>query len=164
MSDLSCGTNTNSGGGMPTNKVIESGDLVLSDFQPCLQGYWGDSCNTIVVGTAIAEKREIFDLVKDGLEMGIRAIRPGVQANEIDWLMRKHIGSYPHHSGHGVGTAYHEGPRITPYNETRLEPGMIIALEPAVYKENYGIRLEHLMLVTETGSEQLTQFKHRFEQ
>lgn len=164
MSDLSSGANTNSGGGMPTNKVIESGDLVLSDFQPCLQGYWGDSCNTMVVGTATTEQRRTFDLVKEGLEMGIRAIRPGVHANEIDRLMRKHIGSYPHHSGHSVGTAYHEGPRITPYNETRLEPGMIIALEPAIYKEDYGVRLEHLMLVTVTGSEQLTQFKHRFEQ
>lgn len=117
----------------------------------------------MVVGTATAEQREIFNLVKEGLEIGIRAIRPGVQANEIDRLMRKHIGNYPHHSGHSVGTAYHEGPRITPYNETKLEPGMIIALEPAIYKEEYGVRLEHLMLVTSTGSEQLTHFKHCFE-
>jgi Xaa-Pro aminopeptidase len=164
MSDLSSGTNTNSGGGMPTNKVIESGDLVLSDFQPCLQGYWGDSCNTLVVGAATAAQKKIFNLVKEALEMGMQAIRPGIRASEIDRLMRKHIGDYPHHSGHSVGTAYHEGPRITPYNETKLEPGMIIALEPAIYKEDYGIRLEHLMLVTNTGSEQLTQFKHRFEQ
>jgi Xaa-Pro aminopeptidase len=40
---------------------------------------------------------------------------------------------------------------------------MIIALEPAIYKEEYGIRLEHLMLVTSSGCEVMTQFKHRFE-
>jgi Xaa-Pro dipeptidase len=164
MSDLSCGTGTNSGGGMPTNKIIRSGDLVLSDFQPCLQGYWGDSCNTMVLGTATAEQKKVFIRVKEVLEIGIQAMKPGVRASDIDYLMRKHIGDYPHHSGHSVGTAYHEGPRITPYNETELEPGMVIALEPAIYKEDYGIRLEHLMLVTSNGSELLTQFKHRFEQ
>jgi Xaa-Pro dipeptidase len=164
MSDLSCGTGTNSGGGMPTNRIIRSGDLVLSDFQPCLQGYWGDSCNTMVVGIATAAQKKIFIQVKEALEIGIQAMKPGVRASEIDNLMRKHIGDYPHHSGHSVGTAYHEGPRITPYNETELEPGMVIALEPAIYKEDYGVRLEHLMLVTPNGPELLTQFKHRFEQ
>ncbi len=163
MSDLSSGVGTSTGGGMPTNKIIRSGDLVLSDFQPCLQGYWGDSCSTMVVGIPTAAQKETFNLVGEALEIGIGVMKPGVKAKEIDRLMRKHIGEYPHHSGHSVGTAYHEGPRITPYNETELEPGMVIALEPAIYKEDYGIRLEHLMLVTEEGNELLTQFKHRFE-
>ena len=163
MSDLSCGINTNAGGGMPTNNKIRPGDLVLSDFQPCLQGYWGDSCNTMVIGSPTAEQKKNFLLVKEALEIGIENIKPGVQAKKVDRLMRDHIGNYPHHSGHGVGTFYHEGPRITPYNETELAPGMIIALEPAIYKEDYGIRLEHVMLVTGSGCEVLTKFKHRFE-
>jgi len=52
--------------------------------------------------------------------------------------MRQHIGNYPHHSGHGVGTIYHEEPRIVPYNSTRLLPGMVIALEPGIYEKDYG--------------------------
>ena len=44
-----------------------------------------------------------------------------------------------------------------------MTPGMIIALEPAIYKEDYGIRLEHVMLVTGSGCEVLTKFNHRFE-
>jgi Xaa-Pro aminopeptidase len=43
MADLSSGINTNSGGGMPTKRIIREGDLILSDFQACLHGYWGDS-------------------------------------------------------------------------------------------------------------------------
>lgn len=164
MSDLSSGANTNSGGGMPTNKIIKSGDLILSDFQPCLQGYWGDSCNTMVIGTPTKEQKETFILVREALEIGIGAIKPGVQAKTVDLLMRDHIGNYPHHSGHSVGTAYHESPRITPYNAMALVPGMLIALEPAIYGEQYGIRLEHLVLVTSTGCEVITQFQHRFEQ
>ena len=82
---------------------------------------------------------------------------------DIDKLMRAHIGNYPHHSGHSVGTAYHEEPRITPYNMIELEPGMLVALEPAIYKEDWGIRLEHLILVTPTGAEILTKYRHRLE-
>jgi Xaa-Pro dipeptidase len=163
MSDLSTGTNTNSGGGMPTNRKIASGDLILSDFQACLQGYWGDSCSTIVVGTATEEQKKTWKLVHEALEIGINTIKPGVEAREVDRKMRAHIGNYPHHSGHSVGTLYHESPRITPYNNTQLKPGMTIALEPAIYKEHWGIRLEHLMLVHSSGTELITKFKHRLE-
>jgi len=165
MSDLSCGVGTNSGGGMPTGRIIRAGDPLLSDFQPCLQGYWGDSCNTVIVGTApTSDQKETFSRVKEALGIGMMAIKPGMRAKELDRLMRNHIGNYPHHSGHSVGTAYHEEPRITPYNDIELQAGMVIALEPAIYHAEYGIRLEHLMLVTENGSEKLTQFEHRIEQ
>jgi Xaa-Pro aminopeptidase len=164
MADLVSGPRTASGGGIPNNKTINPGDLVLSDLTPCLNGYWGDSCNTIIVGDASAEQKNTFTLVKEALDIGINAIRPGVQAMEIDRLMREHIGSYPHHSGHGVGIMYHEEPRIVPYNNNLLEPGMVIALEPAIYTGDYGIRLEHLVAVTETGCEILTEFQHRLGQ
>jgi Xaa-Pro dipeptidase len=45
-----------------------------------------------------------------------------------------------------------------------LEAGMVIALEPAIYKDDFGIRLEHLMLVTKDGCDLLTKFTHSFEQ
>jgi Xaa-Pro dipeptidase len=163
MADLSSGAGTNSGGGMPSNKKIEPDDLILSDFTPCLQGYWGDSCNTIAVGRPTEIQKETFKRVKEALEIGIQTVRPSVHASEVDRLMRAHVGLYPHHGGHGVGTLYHEAPRIVSYNQELLKPGMVIALEPAAYKETYGIRLEHLVLVTDTGSETLTRFQHQFE-
>lgn len=167
MTDLISGKATASGGGNPTNKIINKNDLVLSDLTPCLNGYWGDSCSTIAVGTSTNEQRRIYTLVKEALEIGINTIRPGVQAKEVDFAMRKHLeveGGFGHHGGHGVGTVYHEEPRIVPYNAMILQPGMVIALEPAIYKNNYGIRLEHLMLVTKDGCEVLTKFNHCFEQ
>ena len=164
MIDLISGVNTSSGGGLPTNKSLRSGDLILSDLTPCLNGYWGDSCNTMVIGNPSSAQKKTFNLVKEALEIGINSIRPGVQAKEIDRLMRQHIGNYPHHSGHGIGAMYHEEPRIVPYNSTKLLPNMVIALEPAIYEKDYGIRLEHLVVVTESGCEILTKFQHCFEQ
>jgi Xaa-Pro aminopeptidase len=58
---------------------------------------------------------------------------------------------------------YHEDPRIVPYCETELLPGMVIAIEPGVYNDGYGIRLEHLVVVTHTGCKILTRFNHQFE-
>lgn len=167
MADFVSGAATASGGGLPTNKIISEGDLILTDFTPCLNGYWGDSCNTIVMGTPTREQLGIFTLVREALEIGIGTIRAGVQAKKVDYAMRQHLikeGNFGHHGGHGVGVVYHEEPRITPYNTMLLEPGMVIALEPAVYIDNYGIRLEHLVVVTNDGCEVLTKFTHRFEQ
>ena len=163
MADMVCGSRTAEGGGNPSEKKIKHGELILSDLTPCLNGYWGDSCNTIVAGEPTKSQKNTFNLVKEALEIAVNSIHPGVKALEIDRLMRRHIGNFPHHGGHGVGTMYHEEPRIVPYCETELLPGMVIALEPGVYNDGYGIRLEHLVAVTQTGCRILTRFNHQFE-
>jgi Xaa-Pro aminopeptidase len=166
MADMVCGARTFEGGGNPSDKKIISGDLILSDLTPCLNGYWGDTCNTVVIGNPTRLQSEHFNLVKEALDLGINAVKPGIRASTIDQLMREHLssaGGYKHHSGHGVGLAYHEDPRIVPYNNTELVPNMVIALEPAIYHEGYGIRLEHLVVVTQKGCEILSKFNHRFE-
>ena len=163
MADLVSGIQTATAGGIPSSKIIATGDLVLADLTPCRQGYWGDCCNTFSVGPAKSKQKKDFLRVKDGLARAIDNVKPGVRASDLDLLMRKHISDYPHHSGHGVGTMSHEEPRITPYNHSRLSPGMVIALEPAIYREEYGIRLEHMILVTQDGAEILTGFDHQLE-
>lgn len=163
LADLVSGKTTASAGGNPSGKIIEDNDLIISDLVPCLNGYWGDSCNTVALKDPTLEQKKTFERVREALEIGINAVKTGVMAMEVDRLMREHTGGFPHHGGHGVGVQYHEEPRIVPYNNTKLRPGMVITLEPGIYKEDFGIRLEHLMVVTETGCELLTKFKHRFE-
>jgi Xaa-Pro dipeptidase len=163
MADLISGVRTGTGGGLPGNSKIHPGDPVLSDLTPCLNGYWGDSCNTLAAGKTTSEFKKAFALVKEALDIAVSEIHPGVKAKKIDSLMRSHIGNFPHHGGHGVGTMYHEEPRITPYNEMKLESNMVIALEPAIYKNDFGLRLEHLVVVTDSGCEILTKFQHCFE-
>ena len=65
-------------------------------------------------------------------------------------------GSYPHHSGHGLGLTLHEEPRIVPGSERRLEAGMIVALEPGVYGDGWGLRVEQVVVVTDDGYELLS--------
>ncbi|MBL7700343.1 MAG: aminopeptidase P family protein [Chitinophagaceae bacterium] len=161
MADFVSGPRTAQGGGIPSGKKILDNELLLADLTPCLNGYWGDCCGTIAAGNIISQQRNDFAKVKDGLFRAIDAIKPGVRSFQIDELLRKHVYDYPHHSGHGVGTMNHEEPRITPYNNMELQAGMVIALEPAIYRDDYGIRLEHLLLVTKDGAEQLTAFDYQ---
>jgi Xaa-Pro aminopeptidase len=164
MADFVSGPRTEQTGGGPCARTIEEGDLILSDLTPCLDGYWGDTCHTVVAGNPSPLQSNMFQRVQEALMIGIQAMRPGVRASAIDRLMRQHLaplGTYPHHGGHGLGVTYHEEPRIVPYNDLELEPGMIVALEPGVYRDGQGVRLEHVTVVTEYGCEILSRCQHR---
>jgi Xaa-Pro aminopeptidase len=145
--------------------VIAQGDLICTDTAPWLGGYWSDTCNGIVVGEPAARHREIFAIVHDALEAGIAAARPGVAAQVVDETCRSIVRAagfdYPHHSGHGLGLAHTEPPRITPDSTEMIEEGMVLALEPGIYIEGWGgFRHEHVFAVYGDGNELLSQFAH----
>lgn len=162
---LTAGAASASVGSEPTNRVIASGDIVLNDVVCWADGVWPDSANAVVVGRPTARQRQVFDSVRRALELGIRLCRPGVVARDIDRRVRESLAdlgpTYPHHTGHGLGAAWSEEPRITPYNERRIEEDMILAVEPGVYLPGWGgIRLEHTFVVRAGGNEILTAFEH----
>jgi Xaa-Pro aminopeptidase len=157
LADLASGERTGETGGAPGERTLEEGDLVLCDLVPRRAGYWGDSCTTLAIGTAAESARAEHRRVREALGRGLEAIRPGVRASELDALIRSDL-DYPHHTGHGLGTSWHEEPRIVPGGSTVLEPAMVVALEPAVYADGEGVRLEQVVLVTEDGCEVLSGF------
>lgn len=165
LADLISGPRTAEIGGQPSSRRIQQGDLIISDLVPRHKGYWGDTCNTCVVGEATSDERKLFDGIAAALAESIAEVRPGLHASDLDAAMRKRVlrlkGGYPHHSGHGLGLTWHEEPRIVPYNAMELQPGMVIALEPGIYfKGRFGLRLEHTVLVTRHGAEVLSKFQH----
>jgi Xaa-Pro aminopeptidase len=156
---------TATGGGVATARVVEANDLVLTDTSPWIGGAWSDTANAVFVGTPDRETRRRFDAVRRALHEGIALCRPGAVAKDVDRKVRGLLAeqgpTYPHHTGHGIGAAWSEEPRITPYNEMRIEEGMVLALEPAIYLPGWGgIRLEHVFAVGATDNEILTRFEH----
>lgn len=158
--DLMAGARTALVGEPPSGAVVAAGDAVLFDLAPCRDGYWADSCATRACGAPPPRLRARHDAVRAALERGLELLRPGVRAGEVDAAMRAALDtaglSFPHHGGHGVGAAAQEEPWIVPGSETVLEPGMVVALEPGAYADGFGVRLEHLALVTASGPELLT--------
>jgi Xaa-Pro dipeptidase len=156
---------TATGGGVATDRIVQEGDLVLTDTSPWVGGGWSDTANSVFVGTPDAGTRRRFDAVRRALHDGISLCRPGIAARDVDRSVRAmleaHGPTYPHHTGHGIGAAWSEEPRITPYNELSIDEGMVLALEPALYDPAWGgIRLEHVFVVGARGNEILTRFEH----
>jgi Xaa-Pro aminopeptidase len=156
LADLVSGERTAEGGGSPAGRRLAAGDPVLCDLVPRVGGYWGDSCATFTVaGEASPALRAAPARVRAALARAVELVRPGARARDVDAAIRDGL-DYPHHTGHGVGTAYHEEPRVVPDAGAVLEPGMVVALEPGVYGDGFGVRLEQVVLVTPDGAEILS--------
>jgi Xaa-Pro dipeptidase len=160
LADFVTGERTAEVGGLPGERKIQDEDLLLVDLVPRLGAYWADSCATVAVGEPPEEVRRAHKAATEALERALELSRPGTVAGDIDAAAREAVGrvdgSYPHHTGHGLGTGFHEEPRIVPGSERVLEPGMVVALEPGIYAEGWGVRVERVALVTDDGPEVLS--------
>lgn len=162
LADLVGGLRTAEIGGLPGEYALQPGDPIIADIVPRLNGYWGDNADTHFLGEPSPELKKIYQIARDTLRKAVDSVRPGVRACDLDQMLRGQIESsgypvYPHHSGHGLGTTFHEEPRLVPYNPLQLEPGMVIAIEPGIYlPDTGGVRVEDVVLVTEDGCQILT--------
>jgi Xaa-Pro dipeptidase len=115
---VTAGEATATGGWEATGRVIATGELVLCDTSPWIDGHWSDSANAVCAGTPNAEQRRIFDRVRRALELAIELCRPGTLACDVDTAVRAELAdlgpTYPHHTGHGIGASRSEPPRNTP--------------------------------------------------
>ena len=162
LADLVAGVRTADIGGPPSAYALKAGDPLILDFVPRLNGYWGDNAGTFFAGNPSAELDKAYQVVRRALQQAVEAARPGMAASALDSKVRQAVRAegyepYPHHTGHGIGASYHEEPRIVPYSNLQLAPGMIVALEPGVYLPGIGgVRLEDVVLITPGGNEVLT--------
>lgn len=149
--------------GVASSKTINQGDLVTLDYGAVFQGYHSDMTRTVAIKNAHKRQAEVYELVKTAQEAAIKGIQPGMKAYEADSIAREIIknagfgDNFGHGLGHGVGLEIHEGPRLAPSDETVLEPGMVVSVEPGVYIPGWGgVRIEDLILITSNGCEVLT--------
>ena len=150
--------------GRASEKLLTEGELVTLDFGALVGGYHSDMTRTVAVGEVGPELRRLYTAVLDAEEQAIAAVGPGVRAAELDALARgvlagHHLAEHFTHSlGHGVGLNVHEAPGLRAASDEVLRPGMIVTIEPGVYLGGVGgVRIEDLLLVTESGSEVLSQ-------
>jgi len=154
-------------GGWPADLVLRPGDSLMVDLGTRVDGYWSDSCATYYVSEPSEKQPAMHRTAAAALEFAISLVKPGVAAREIDRQVRAFIKDagypvYPHHTGHAVGVSPHEEPRIVPYNDIPLQPGMVLMLEPGIYfPREDAVRLEDAVLVTTGAAEVLTKHDKR---
>ncbi|HHV78959.1 MAG TPA: aminopeptidase P family protein [Firmicutes bacterium] len=146
--------------GMPTERVLQPGELLTIDFGVILDGYCSDITRTYAVGDCDSRQREVYKAVLGAHLAAAEAIKPGmtgVEAYEtaVKTLQEAGLHEYfVHGLGHGVGLEVHEAPRLARSKgaERPLEPGMTVTIEPGVYIPGWGgVRIEDLYVVKDTG-------------
>ncbi|MDQ1387738.1 MAG: Xaa-Pro aminopeptidase [Acidobacteriaceae bacterium] len=149
--------------GRATEQVISPGGFVVCDFGVILAGYCSDQTRTLWVGIAPEDARHAYEAVRAAQAAAIEAVRPGISVGEVDAAARKvlrkaRLGRYfTHSTGHGVGLEIHEAPRVAAGQEEVLKAGMVITIEPGVYfPGKWGVRIEDMVAVNESGCEVLT--------
>jgi Xaa-Pro aminopeptidase len=149
--------------GVPSEKVIQSGEFVTMDFGCIYHGYCSDMTRTVAVGSVTEEMRTVYQTVLDAQAAGIAAAHAGATGKEVDGAARAVInaagyGKYFGHSfGHGVGVEIHESPNASPNNEKPLPAGAVISAEPGIYLPGkLGVRIEDVIVLTEDGCRDIT--------
>lgn len=150
---------------MPDNTVIKSGDTVLMDIYAQINGYWCDMTRTVFYDKASDEHRKIYEVVRKAQQAGCDYVRPGVKISDVDAIVRKVIvdagygDKFTTRTGHGIGMDMHEPPSVAAGSDEIARPGMVFSIEPGIYlKDEIGIRIEDLVVVTEDGCEILNHY------
>lgn len=152
------------------NTVVQDGAPTLMEIWTCADGYWNDLTKNAAATELSPEYNRLTDLLLAIFDEAVRDyVGPGVALADLDRFIRTRTaeGGYPgqpsHYVCHGVGSRAHEPPWAHSLVEQRMEPGMVLAVEPGIYWEGGGgLRLEDNFLITADGAEKLCSAPEEF--
>ena len=132
--------------GIPTNRPLENGDIVGVDCGAFMNGFYGDHAYTFAVGEIDKATKELLEVTKKSLFLGIEQMKAGNRMGDIGFAIQSYTESFGYGVvrelvGHGIGKKMHESPEVPNYGKRGkgqlLKEGLVLAIEPMI---NMGTR------------------------
>jgi len=149
--------------GKASTAALPRKGFVTLDFGIIREGYCSDMTRTVCLGSPRSEERKAYETVLEAQQAAVAAVCAGVSCGDVYEAARsilRNVGmteAFSHSTGHGVGLDIHESPRLGAGQKTKLQPGMVVTIEPGVYwPGKFGLRIEDMVAVTRTGGQVLT--------
>ena len=130
--------------------ILAEGDILSIDIGIFYRGYVGDTAATFMVGEVSEEKERLIRVTRESLYEGIKQARAGNRLSDISHAVQAHVEKngfsvVRDFVGHGVGQQMHEDPQIPNFGQPgrgpRLEPGIVLAIEPMVNAGAYEVKV-----------------------
>jgi Xaa-Pro dipeptidase len=139
----------------PSGRILQPGDVGRIEIFSVIDGYHAGVCRTAIVGDAPPRAARVYQNLADCKKILLDAIRPGIAASAVYRCFRDkfdELGMPPiAFAGHGIGVDLHEAPYLKADATERLEPGMVLGVEPLVYRTGHGFGMQIKDMVAVTG-------------
>ncbi|MBX3329821.1 MAG: type I methionyl aminopeptidase [Nitrospira sp.] len=136
--------------GIPSKRKLKDGDIIGLDLGAIVGGFYGDSAVTVAVGRIREETTKLVQVTEEALYLGIKQAVVGNRLTDISNAVQQHVESagfsvVTEFVGHGIGRQLHEEPQVPNYGKPgqgpRLQPGMVLAIEPMVNMGRSAVRV-----------------------
>jgi len=156
--------------GIPDETVIKEGDILNVDVTCILDGYFGDTNKTFLIGNCSDEAVKITRVAEECLRIGIEATKPYGHIGDIGAAIQKYAHSMncsvvEKFVGHGIGQRFHQEPQVPHFGQKGagrlITPGMFFTIEPMINLGKKGVNIldDRWTAVTEDGKLS-AQFEH----
>jgi len=132
--------------GIPTDRILNDGDIINIDITLILNGYYADASKTFSVGNISVEAKKLIKITYESMMEGIKILKPGITLGDIGYAIQSYAESHGcsvvrDFCGHGIGKTFHEEPNILHYGKKgegmKIKKGMVFTIEPMVNLGEY---------------------------
>ena len=170
--------------GIPSERVLEDGDILNVDVTAIVNGYYGDTSRMFNIGKISVKAKNLIDATYQSMMNAIKILKPGIKLGDIGYEIQSYVEEKNYSvvrdfCGHGISNTFHEPPNILHYGKkntgVELKPGMTFTIEPMINIGKYESKLlndgwtavtkdkslsaqfEHTLGITENGYEIFTE-------
>jgi len=170
--------------GIPSERILNEGDILNIDVTAIVEGYHGDTSRMFYVGEVPVKAKKLIDTTYQSMMNAIKILKPGIKLGDIGYEIQSYVEQngfsvVRDFCGHGVSNVFHEQPNILHYGNKntglKIEPGMTFTIEPMINAGKYDVKVlndgwtavtkdkslsaqfEHTIGITEDGYEIFTE-------